>query len=372
MLGAAPLPPPGAHPLLAGHERRGGEAVAVEDGGRSQGVGRLEYVVDVREADQSLRGVVGAFLRVVEPAGLGAAAPVPALLPQQAEIIPAVGVEEQVEHGVQAGGQGQDHQEDGFDDLRGDEEEVERGREGEEGHRAVEEAVGEDQPGHVLDHGAVPDSAALALQQAAVQSDVGARDHQEAEHVRHRQGHGEAQGGGFPTRDGVWEAQRGCSVLPDGEERQNRGRGGQHEAAERCGLHPAEGGRLPAAPRAGDRNAALHRSQRQQEDGGFGGEHGQEAGHPAARAALPPGAELCEVAVGQGVHEGQHAAGNAAQRVGSGYGADDKLNWREVAGRGKDGQDHQPVAEHRDQNDDPDAQANDPALKQVLTRLEGT
>ena len=79
-----------------------------------------------------------------------------------------------------------------------------------------------------------------------------------------------------------------------------------------------------------------------------------------------------KLAVGQGVDESQHAAVNAGQHVGSSYGADDELNWREVAGRGKDSQNDQTVAEHRDQNDDPDSQADDPALKQVITRLEGT
>lgn len=78
------------------------------------------------------------------------------------------------------------------------------------------------------------------------------------------------------------------------------------------------------------------------------------------------------MAVGQGVDEGQHAAVNAGQHVGTSDGADDELNWREVAGRGKHSQDDQPVAEHRDQNDDPDSQADDPALKQVIARLEGT
>lgn len=185
MLGVAPLLPPGAHPLLAGDKRHGGEAVAVEDGVHSQGIGCLEYVVDVREAHQSLGGVIGTFLHVVDPTGLGVAPLVLAFLPQQAEIISEVGVEEQVEQGVQAGGQGQDHKEDGFDDLWGDEEEVERGREGEEGHWAVEEAVGEDQPGHMFDHGTVPDSAELPLQQVAVESDVGARNSQETEHVCH-------------------------------------------------------------------------------------------------------------------------------------------------------------------------------------------
>lgn len=78
------------------------------------------------------------------------------------------------------------------------------------------------------------------------------------------------------------------------------------------------------------------------------------------------------MAVGQGVDEGQHAAINAGQHVGTSDGADDELNWREVAGRGKHSQDDQPVAEYRDQNDDPDSQADDPALKQVIARLEGT
>lgn len=225
MLREDPLLPHGAHPLLAGDERHGGEVVAVKDGVHSQGIGCLKHVVDVGEAHQSLSGVIGAFLHVIGPAGLGVAPLVLALLPQQAQVISEVGVEEQVEQGVQTGGQGQDHKEHGFDDLWGDEEEVECGGEGKEGHWAVEEAVGEDQPGHMLDHGAVPDSAELPLQQVAVEPDVGACDSQEAEHVCHHQGHREAQGGRFPIWSGIWEAERGCSIFPDGEERQNGSHG---------------------------------------------------------------------------------------------------------------------------------------------------
>lgn len=230
MLRTAPLLPPDAHPLLAGDECHGGEAVAVKDGAHSQGIRCVTHVVDVGEVHQSLGGVIGAFLHVISPAGLGEAALVLPLLPQQAEVISEVGVEEQVEQGVEAGRQGQDHKEDGFDDLWGDKEEIEGRGEGEEGHWAVEEAVGEDQPGHMLDHGAVPDSAELPLQQVAVESDVGAGDSQEAEHVCHHQGHSEAQGGGFPLWDGVWEAERGCSVFPNGEERQNGSHRGQQQA----------------------------------------------------------------------------------------------------------------------------------------------
>ena len=236
MLREAPLLSPCARPLLAGDERHGGEAVAVEDGVHSQGIRCFEYVVDVGEAHQSLGGVIRAFLHVIDPTGLDVAPLLLALLPQQAEIISEVGVEKQVEQGVQAGGQGQDHKEDVFDDLWGDEEEVECAGEGEEGHWAVEEAVGEDQPGHMLDHGTVPDSAELALQQVAVESDVGARDGQEAEHVCHHQGHSEAQGGGFPIRDGIWEAERGCSIFPNGEERQNGSHRGQQQAAKGSSL----------------------------------------------------------------------------------------------------------------------------------------
>lgn len=236
MLREAPLLPTGAHPLLAGDERHGGEAVAVKNGMHSQGIRCLEYVVNVREAHQSLGGVIGAFLHVIDPTGLGVSPLVLALLPQQAEVISEVGVEEQVQQGIQASGQGQDHKKDRFDDLWGDEEEAECGGEGEEGHWAVEEAVGEDQPGHVLDHGTVPDSAELPLQQVAVESDVGARDSQEAEHVCHHQGHSEAQGGGLPIRDGIWEAERGCSVFPNGEERQNGSHRGQQQAAKGSSL----------------------------------------------------------------------------------------------------------------------------------------
>lgn len=100
MLREAPLLPPGAHPLLAGDECHGGEAVAVENGVHSQGIRCLKYVVNVREAHQSLGGVIGAFLHVIDPAGLGVAPLVLALLPQQAEVISELGVEEQVEQGV--------------------------------------------------------------------------------------------------------------------------------------------------------------------------------------------------------------------------------------------------------------------------------
>lgn len=78
------------------------------------------------------------------------------------------------------------------------------------------------------------------------------------------------------------------------------------------------------------------------------------------------------MAVGEGVHEGQHAAGDARQHVGPSDGAHEELHRGEVAGGSKDSQDDQPIAEHRDQDDDPDSQADDPALKQVITGLEGT
>lgn len=236
MLREAPLLTPGTHPLLAGDNSHGGEAVALKDGVHSQGIRCLKYVVNVREAHQSLGGVIGAFLHVIGCTRLGVARLVMALLPQQAEVISEVGVEEEVKQRIQAGRQGQDHEEDGFNDLWGDEEEVECGGEGEEGHWAVEQAVGEDQPGHMLDHGTVPDSTELSLQQAAVESDVGACDSQEAEHVCHHQGHSEAQGGEFSIWNGVREAERGCSIFPNGEEWKNSSHRGQQQAAKGSSL----------------------------------------------------------------------------------------------------------------------------------------
>ena len=46
------------------------------------------------------------------------------LLSQAAQILPKMGIEEDVEKGVGAGGKGGDHQEDKLDDFRADEGEV--------------------------------------------------------------------------------------------------------------------------------------------------------------------------------------------------------------------------------------------------------
>ena len=283
-----------------------------------------------------------------------------------------MGVEEEVEQRVEARRQGQHHQEHGLDDLLGHREEAQQWGECQEGHGAVEQAVGEDEPGHVLDHGAVPDAVELALHQVPVELDVGAGDDEEAEGVHHDEGHHEAQCGWTTLGQGRGQAEGRRTVLTDLHQRQGGHGHGEQHAGDGGRPHAAERRRLAVGTHTRHRHAALDGRQCQEEDGRLRGEDGDEARGLAGRAWLPAGTVLWELAKGQHVHHSQRARAQTGQEVGPADGADDKLDRGEVGGRPEDADDQQAVAHEGDESDGPHSQAHNPAIKHVVARLEGT
>lgn len=91
---------------------------------------------------------------------------------QQLPVFLELWVEEDIQDWVQASGQREKDQRDGLHDLRADRDGGDQRREGEKGHGAEEDAVGEDEPSNVLNHARVRALGKVLLFQVAVEFGV--------------------------------------------------------------------------------------------------------------------------------------------------------------------------------------------------------
>lgn len=91
---------------------------------------------------------------------------------QQLPVFFKLRVEENVQDGVQAGGQWEEYEGDGLHYLGADGDGGDQRREREKRDRAEEDAVGEDEPGNVLNHARVGVLGKVLLLQVAVEFSV--------------------------------------------------------------------------------------------------------------------------------------------------------------------------------------------------------
>lgn len=121
-----------------------------------------------------------------------------------------MGVEEDVKKGVEACRKWDNHQKDKLNDFRTDEGEVQQRGEGQEGHRAVQNTVGEEQESNVLHHGTVPHILQVSLFQIAVELGVGNGHDEEAKGIEQDESHHVACGAGLAK--GQRQAEGGGAV----------------------------------------------------------------------------------------------------------------------------------------------------------------
>lgn len=342
-------------------------------GGRPRGGRQVVGDAGTGEGHQGLGGVAGPFLNIIRvdqhQARVLGPGPEVGLLSQAPQVLLKVGVEEDVEEGVETGRERADDQEDELGDLGTQEGEVQQGGEGQEGHGAVEDAVGEEQQGDVLHHGAVPGVLRVPLLQAAVEPGVGHGHHEEAQRVEQDQRDHVARGAGLP--EGQRQAERRGAVLAAAQQRHRGHRQRQPRAQRDGGLQAGEGPRFQLRRGAPHREAPLQGRQGQQEHGRLGGKRGQEPHGLAAHALLPPRAVPREAAEGDRVHARQHGAGHPREQVGRRDQPHQQLDGGEAQGRPEHRGRHQGVAGEGQHGDGPHSDADQPAPEQVLAEFEG-
>lgn len=124
--------------------------------------------------------------------------------------------------------------------------------------------------------------------------------------------------------------------------------------------------------RVRDRIVALQRDDGQRVHGQLGGQHGQEAGQLAQHAHLPRYGVHAKLTQRGGVHDGQNAQVDAHEEVSGGQVADEKTWHVHFGAREDQHKDDGAVAEHGQQEHDPDAAAQRPPVEQVAARQKGT